>query len=130
MIRELQLVFTVRDKDAGGELGVAHTLKYTGAMVKLLQWRQRGSVNPVHGMVEVEPWPITIGKNPQFLIGERIYSLVHIIRGAHVILATLPLVQYWFVNNYIDWDQFNTLYNKDFERKGMRAADKIACQFK
>ncbi len=130
MIGELQLVFMVREEDAGEELGVAHTPKYTGAMVKLLQWRQQKSVNPVHGMVEVEPWPITIGKNPRFLTGERIYSLAHIIKGAHVIPASLPPVQYWFVNNYIDWDQFNTLYNKDFKRKGTRVADKIACQFK
>ena len=36
MIGELQLVFTVRDKDVREELGVAHTLKYTGTMVKLL----------------------------------------------------------------------------------------------
>ncbi len=81
-------------------------------------------------MVEVEPWPITIGKNPRFLTREKIYSLAHIIRGAHVILATLPPVQYLFVNNYIDGDQFNILYNEDFERKKMHAADKIAYQFK
>ncbi len=37
MIRELQLVFTVRDEDAREKLGVAHTPKYIGAMVKLLQ---------------------------------------------------------------------------------------------
>ncbi len=36
MIRELQLVFTVRDKDTERELGVPYTPKYTGAMVKLL----------------------------------------------------------------------------------------------
>ncbi len=84
MIGELQLVFTVKDKNAGGELGVAHTLKYTGAMVKLLQWRQWGSVNPVHGMVEVEPWPITIGKNPRFLTRERIYILWHILSGGRM----------------------------------------------
>ncbi len=47
-----------------------------------------------------------------------------------MIPAILPPVQYWFVNNYIDWDQFNTLYDKDFETKKMRVADKIACQFK
>ncbi len=81
-------------------------------------------------MVEVESWPITIGKNPRFLIGKRIYSLAHIIRGAHVIPATLPPGQYWFVNNYIDWDQFNMLYDEDVKRKGMRVADKIACQIK
>ncbi len=81
-------------------------------------------------MVEIELWPITIGKNPRFLTEERIYFLVHIIRGAYVILAILPLVQYWFVNNYIDWDQFNILYDKNCERKRMRATDKIAYQFK
>ncbi len=37
MIGEMQLVFTVRDKDAGGELDITHTSKYTGNMVKLLQ---------------------------------------------------------------------------------------------
>ena len=35
-------------------------------------------------------------------------------------------VQYWFVNNYIDWDQFNTLYDKDIKAKETRAADKVA----
>ncbi len=48
----------------------------------------------MHSMVEVEPWPITIRKNPQFLTGKRIYSLAHIIRRAHIIPATLPLVPY------------------------------------
>ncbi len=76
MIGELQLVFTVKDENAGEELGVAYTPKYTGAMVKLLQWHQRGSVNPVHGMVEVELWPITIRKNP--------YILWHILSGGRI----------------------------------------------
>lgn len=37
MIGELQLVFIVRDTDVGEELGITHTSKYNGAMVKLLQ---------------------------------------------------------------------------------------------
>ncbi len=40
MIRELQLVFIVRNKDAEGELGVVHTFKYTEDMIKLLQYYQ------------------------------------------------------------------------------------------
>lgn len=88
------MVFTLRDKDAGGELGIAHTLKDTGAMVKLLQWCQWKSINLVHGIVKVEPWLITIRKNPQYITRERINSLVYIIRKAHVFPAILPLVQY------------------------------------
>ena len=63
-------------------------------MVKLLQWRQWGSVNLIYGMVEVESWPITTRRNLQYLIGEKTYSLAYIIRGAYVIPATLLLVQY------------------------------------
>ncbi len=81
-------------------------------------------------MVEVELWLITIRKNPRFLIREKIYSLAHIIRETHVIPATLPQVQYWFVNNYMDWDQLNLFYDKDFEKKGTRVTDKISYQFK
>ncbi len=94
MIEELQLVFTVRDKNARRKLGITYTPKYIGAMVKLLQWCQWESVNPIHGMVEVELWPITIGKNQQFLKRKKIYSLAHIIRGVHIIPAILAEVQY------------------------------------
>lgn len=81
-------------------------------------------------MVEVEPQPISIGKSPRFFTGERIYFLAYIIRGAHVVPVTLAPIQYQFVNNYIDQDQINMLYNKDFEIKRMRVANKIANQFK
>lgn len=37
MIEELQLVFIIRDKDVGKELGFINTSKYIGTMVKLLQ---------------------------------------------------------------------------------------------
>ena len=102
MIGKLQLIFIVRDKNARRKLGVAHITKYIGAMVKLLQWRQLGSVNPEYGIVEVESWLITIERNSQFLTRERIYSLANIIKKPHIILATLLSVSNWFVNNYID----------------------------
>ena len=120
----------VKNKDTEGKLGIAYTLKYTGAILKLLQLCQRGSVNFIHGIVEVKLWPIIIKKNPRFFTEKWIYFLAHIIREAYMIPATLPPVQYWFVNNYIDCDQFNILYDKDFEKKKTRIIDKIACQFK
>ena len=102
MIGELQLVVIVRDKGLGSKDGYTQLLKYTGALVKLLQWRRQRSIHPTHGMVEVEPWPTTEARNQRFLIGEKIYSVPNIIRGAHMVPATTPLIQYWFVNNYID----------------------------
>ncbi len=81
-------------------------------------------------MVEVEPWPTTEARHQRFLKGEKIYSIPHINRGANAVPATEPLIQYWFVNNYIDWDRFNTLYDEDFETKGTSDVDKVASQFK
>lgn len=53
-------------------------------------------------MVEVEPWPTFVAKNQRLFTKERIFSLTHIIRGAHVLSAIVVLVQYWFVKNYVD----------------------------
>ena len=55
MIGELQLVFIVRDEGMAGKLGFTQIPKYTGALIKLYQWRSREVVNLIYGMVEVEP---------------------------------------------------------------------------
>ena len=130
MIGELQLILTVRDEGLESKDVYTQLPKYIGALVKLLRWRRQGSVHLKYGIVEVEPWPTTEARHQRFLTGKRIYSIPNIIRGANVVSATTPPIQYWFVNNYIDWDQFNTLYDKDFETKETRAADKVAGQFK
>lgn len=60
---------------------------------------------------------------------KRIFSLAHIIGGAHVVpAATLP-VEYQFVNNDIDCDQFNILYDKNFGIKKTHVVDKVVAQF-
>ena len=130
IIGELQLVHMVKNEGMAGEMGYNQIPKYTLALVKLLQWRQHEIVDPIHGMVEFEPLPTFVAKNQRLLTGKRIFSLAHIIRGAYVVPATAAPIQYWFVNNYIDWDQLNTLYDEDFEVKRTRAADKLAAQFK
>ena len=95
-------------------------------MFELLQLRQQRSVHSTNGMVEVEPWPTTKARNQRFFTGEKIYFIPHIIRGAYLVPTTALPIQYWFVNNYIDWDQFKMLYDKDFETKKTRAVDKVA----
>lgn len=52
-------------------------------------------------------------------MGKKIYSLAHNIKGVYIVPATLLSILYWFVNNYINWNQFNTPYDKDYEMKKM-----------
>ena len=130
MIGQLQLVFIVRNEGMVGKLGCTQISKYTGALIKLLQWRQHEFVNLIHGMIEVKLWQTSVAKNQRFFTRERIFSLANIIRRAYVIPATAMPVQYLFVSNYVDWNQFNTLHDKNFKAKTTRAADKVAAQFK
>lgn len=34
----------------------------------------------------------------------------------------------YYVNDYIDWDQFNYLYNLNSRKKGMKDANAVACK--
>ena len=55
------------------------------------------------------------------------YSLENVIRSAHVIPISAEHESF-YVNNYIDWDQYNTLYDPDFLRNGKRLAKQLARQ--
>ena len=94
MIEELQLVVIVRDKRLESKDGYTQLSKYTGTLDNFLQWRKQKSVHLTHGMVKVESWPTIEAKNQKFLIGETIYFIPHIIRGAHVVSAIAPPIQY------------------------------------
>ena len=77
-----------------GKLRCTQIPKYTGVLIKLLQWCQYGVVDPIHDMVEVEPWQTLVTKNLKFFTEERIFSLAHIIKVAHVVPTTAAPVQY------------------------------------
>jgi hypothetical protein len=57
------------------------------------------------------------------------YSLENVIRSVHVI-PTSAEHESFYVNNYIDWDHYNTLYDPDFLRNGnlKRLAKQLARQ--
>jgi hypothetical protein len=57
---------------------------------------------------------------------QRFYAMENILRSAYLVPAVIPSdesYEAFFVNNYIDWEQFNTLYDPDFKRTGKRLAD-------
>ena len=49
------------------------------------------------------------------------------LRSAHIVPSKLGSEpQSFIINPWVDFDQFNTLYDKDFLLKGKQAADKYA----
>lgn len=126
MVGQLQLLFTVQD-ESQRNAREDHPY-YTRAMVELFQWKDHGNIHPTHGMVEVERWRDPTSLNPRILTNRKVILLPNIVRSAHVVPAG-PNPTFWYINNYIDWDQFNTLYNPEFLSIGTRVADKIATSY-
>jgi hypothetical protein len=102
--------------------------RYTGAFVELLRIKDGGRHHEVHGMVEVEDWPLVEVKNPRKLKHRCFFEMSTIIRSAHIIPAGNPGTYY--INHYVDWDQYNTIYEPDFFTNGIREADVIAKQYR
>ena len=87
MVGQLQLILTV--VDSGRRDGSGNYVKYTGALVELLRFRNSGAVNHQHGMVEVENWPSSDVRSPRGIGARRIYQMSTILRSAHLILTGL-----------------------------------------
>ena len=75
-------------------------------------------VNKTHGMSEVREWPSTASYRATKLQSVRVYELAHIVKAVHLVPADLPESEVdpprYFVNNWVDWESYNTIYDADF----------------
>ena len=100
-------------------------ITYTGAFVKLYKQRNRRQVYEIHGMVELNKWHALTAENPRNLGAHRIIEVSSILRNAHVVLRDQDRMVF-YVNNYIDQNQFNQLYDTDWFNKGIRNVNAVA----
>ena len=61
MVGQLQLIVTVVDSERKNERD--NCLRYTDALIELLQFQNSGAVDHCHGMVEVETWRASDARN-------------------------------------------------------------------
>ena len=76
-------------------------------------------------MMELEKMRTSTTENPRNLGAHRIIEISLVLRSAHVVPKDQDKFVF-YVNNYIDWDQFNQLYDPDWMKKGIRNADAVA----
>ena len=122
-IGKLLLIVTVADPEWFTAKGKPIT--YTGAFVELYKWKNFGQVHKIHGMVELDKWHVSMAENPRNLDAHRIIEVSSVLHSAHVVPRDQDKMVF-YVNNYIDWDQFNQLYDADWFNKSIRNADAVA----
>ena len=66
-------------------------------------------------------------ENPRNLGAHWIIEIFLVLCSAHLVPKDQDKFVF-YVNNYIDWDQFNQLYDLDWMEKGIRNADAVACK--
>ncbi len=87
-------------------------ITYIGAFVKLYNWRNRRQVYEIHRMVELEKMRTSTAKYLHNLGAHCIIEISSILYSAHVVPKDQEKIMF-YINNSIDWDQFNQLYAPD-----------------
>ena len=117
------MIVTVADPERFTAKGKPIT--YIGAFVELYKWRNRGQVHEINGMIELDKWHASTAENLRNHGVHRIIEVSSILHGAHVVPRDQDRMVF-YVNNYIDWNQFNQLYDNDWFNKGIRNTDAVA----
>ena len=92
-------------------------VKYTGAFVELYNWRNSGQVHEIYRMIELEKMRALTADDLRNLGAHRIIEIFLVLQSAHLVPRDQDKVVF-YINKYIDWDQFNQLYNLDWIEKG------------
>lgn len=102
------------------------TFQYCIALVDTYTWKNIGRSHEVHGMIEVTRPRVPTTIKPRKLLGRKFYSLEHVNRSAHVVPAEHEASSksngLFYINNYIDHQQYNSLYNDDWFEVGEKRA--------
>ena len=122
MIGKLLLTVTVADPQRLDRKG--KPVMYTRAFVEIYNWRSRGLVHKTHGMVEFEKYPISRAEKPLNLGDQRFYKISEVLQSTYVMPRDTE-GNTFYLNNYIDWDQFNQLYDPEWQSKGTQSANAI-----
>ena len=76
-------------------------------------------------MVQLKKWPISMTKNCRNLGVHQVIEIFSVLHNAQVIPRDQARVVF-YINNYIDWDQFDQLYGRDWLKKYTWNADAMA----
>ena len=96
--------------------------KYIKTFIERLNWIVDERSNIIHDMFEARVSSKNKSKKFRKLDHRRFYDLCNIIRNVHLLLTNQSCTRF-FINNFIDWNQYNTIFDSEFIRNGIRYVD-------
>ena len=102
--------------------------KYTKVLIELLRFRAKEVSHEVHDIIEVDLYSFKKSKIQRQLKFRRVFEIIDILKNVHIILDSMISNKHNFIsyiNNYVDWDLYNTLYNMNFMKKSKKIKNKF-----
>ncbi len=97
--------------------------RYTEMLFKLKRWINREVTHSMHDMHEVQNFSLNTSQNSRLLDSCCFYNLLHIICNVHLVFANQTCIRF-YINNFIDCDQYNTVYDLNFMTSDKQIIDK------
>ena len=124
-----KVLVVVEVKDLGNRDFKQRPTRVQAALVEVFDYRYLGQVQDCHGMVEVEKARASLALNPRTIGARRFYGLPNIERSAHLVPGTVRGKEIFYINSFIDWDQYTTVYHPKFLTNNSKAARRIHAKF-
>ena len=103
-------------------------MRYQNVLIKTLQWRNKKYSYKIHDIIKTKRNFALKKRNDINKKSRRFWALSIIKRNAHVILVD-EKNQIFYINNFIDWEIYNTFYRDDWKQLKIKQTKKIAKQF-
>ncbi len=103
-------------------------LQHNDVLVELLKPCNERTQHAVHEMIKIEHWFKDNIKNSRFLEVSRFFHLHTILRSVHVVSANNSRSEsnknkFFYINNFSDWDLYNSIYKKNFLHKETKVTE-------
>jgi hypothetical protein len=112
LIEQIQVILTI--ENSRRVINQTKLNIYFEVLLNLMRSRNKNISNEIFDMIELQSSSKKIFKNSRRFETKRFYDMSSILRNAHVISNERNK---YYVNNYIDWNTYNIVYDNDFMRK-------------
>jgi hypothetical protein len=122
-VAQVHLILTIIDHQFWDKEG--KPLEYTGVFSEVFMFNNNGQIDDTTGMLSVRRRIQKPNSRQRTLQAFKFYDLTSIIRPVHLVPKDLPdptasTPRSYYVNNYIDWDEYNRLYSSTFDQDWTR----------
>jgi hypothetical protein len=118
LIDQIYCIFIIRDSNVRNHKN--KSLTYTNVMLNIKHSRHKRIFNLINEMIELKNWRDEIARNFKNLKVNKIYDISIVIQSAHV---TLNEFEHYYVNNYVNWDTYNIIYDENFLKKRIKRVE-------